>query len=137
MQDEAYGFSASTGDHIFTKSLFSDSNLLSFEYTEDFQQLKRVTNKKQSVLEVDSQMDGDHLKLNGRELATLRSDEQGLLGSVFMLDHSSVFKMSYDMETLILQQIHQDGKFVTDFHFDAFGNYAYNVGPTGIVRNAR
>ena len=80
--NEAYIFSAfGAHHHLETRSLFSDTNLLRFSYDNKGLLLK-ITNKKQSSLQIDKRINGDHLLLNNWDVATLKANAQGLLGSV-------------------------------------------------------
>ena len=67
--DEVYIFS-STGTHLETRSLFSDSFLVGFAY--DTQgNLERVFNKNQEVLRIEQKIQGDFVFLNDLHIATL------------------------------------------------------------------
>lgn len=61
-------------------------------------------------------MNGDHLLLDGLQVALLRSDQNDMLASLY-LPGSSRFSMTYGNISK-LAQLTQNGKFVTDFNFD-------------------
>ena len=84
--DEVYIFS-STGRHLETRSLFSDSFLVGFAY--DTQgNLERVFNKNQEVLRIEQKIQGDFVFLNDLHIATL------MIGMYFKRGKRFFFKRS-------------------------------------------
>ena len=77
--DEVYIFS-STGDHLETRSLFSDAFLLGFTYDSQGN-LQRVFNKKQEVLRIEQKIQGDYLLINDQHVATLMIGESNCITS--------------------------------------------------------
>ena len=119
-KDEAYIFSSS-GEHLETRSLFSDTTLLRLTYN-DQGRLEQVTTKKQSILKIDSH----HLLLNNRKVAVIRAaNSQGLLSSV-MTSSGMYYQINYDHLDRVRQMV-ENGKFVTDFNYAANGDFLFSV----------
>ena len=75
-EDEVYIFSSS-GKHLETRSLFSDSLLVGFAY--DTQgNLERVYNKNQESLRIEQKIQGDFVYLNEVHVATLMIGTLGI-----------------------------------------------------------
>ena len=82
-KDELFIFSSS-GDHLETRSLFSDSALIKFFY-DDEKLLSKVVNKKQSKLEIQRNYEGsDRLLLDQREIFVINGiNEENMLTSCY------------------------------------------------------
>ena len=82
-EDEVYIFSSS-GKHLETRSLFSDSLLVGFAY--DTQgHLERVYNKNQESLRIEQKIQGDFVYLNEVHVATLMIGTLGIFFSLLFL----------------------------------------------------
>jgi hypothetical protein len=87
--------------------------------------LLNVTNKKQSVVEVDRQFDGDYLKVNSWKKCSLKSNIEGQLSAIYQ-ETGTVTKMNYDVSNRLLLQITQNERFVTDFNYNPVdGSYLF------------
>ena len=82
-KDELFIFSSS-GDHLETRSLFSDSTLIKFFY-DDEKLLSKVVNKKQSKLEIQRNYEGsDRLLLDQQEILVINGiNEDNMLTSCY------------------------------------------------------
>ena len=90
-EDEVYIFSSS-GKHLETRSLFSDSLLVGFAY--DTQgNLERVYNKNQESLRIEQKIQGDFVYLNEVHVATLMIGTLGIFSS-FLFEKKEAWKIS-------------------------------------------
>ena len=97
-EDEVYIFSSS-GKHLETRSLFSDSLLVGFAY--DTQgNLERVYNKNQESLRIGQKIQGDFVYLNDVHVATL------MIGTLHTGAKFHILSKKLHFENLTFDKIH-------------------------------
>ncbi len=104
-----------------------------FDYDAN-EQLSRITNKKQNIIDIERRVDGDELRLNRKPIATIRSTASGYLSKLMSVGESHELKFNYDDSTALLVQMIENGIFcATDFTYDKNGAFMYSTSPVGSI----